>query len=108
MESLNRVELIGKVGNCNITRIADTEVLRMSVATTYGYESTDGSKIYETTWHNVTAWKGEKVTAETIHGIDKGTDVRVVGRLRAIRFTDSEGNDRTTYEIMANEIELVK
>ena len=77
MESLNRIELIGKVGNSNITRIADTEVLRMSVATTYGYESTDGNKIYETTWHNVTAWKGEKVTAETIYGIEKGTDVRV-------------------------------
>ena len=100
MESLNRVELIGKVGKANVTKIGDTEVLRMPVATTYGYESADG--------HNVTAWKGEKVTAETIHGIDKGTDVRVVGRLRAIRFTDSEGNDRTTYEVFANEIEIVK
>lgn len=108
MESLNRIELIGKVGNSNITRIGDTEVLRMSVATTYGYESKDGSKIYETTWHNVTAWKGENVTAETIYGIGKGTDVRVVGRLRAIRFTDSDGNDRTTYEVFANEIEIVK
>lgn len=108
MESLNRIELIGIVGNSNITRIADTELLRMSVATTYGYKGTDGTNIYETTWHNVSAWKGEKISDETIHEIHNGTKVRVVGRLRAIRFTDSEGNDRTTYEVMANEIEIVK
>ena len=108
MESLNRIELIGKVGNVSVTKVGDTEVMRMSVATTYGYESTDGNKIYETTWHNVTAWRGEKVSVDTIYGIKKGDDVRVVGRLRTIRYTDSEGGERTLHEIYANEVEILK
>ena len=108
MECVNRIELIGRVGNVNINKVGDTELVRMSVATEYGYQDKDGNKVFETTWHNVTAWKGEKVAEDTIHRIKKGDAVRVVGRLRAFRFTNADGSEIRGYEVMAKEVEIVE
>ena len=108
IENINRIELVGRIGNVSVTKVGDTEVVRMSVATTYGYTNIDKEKVYETTWHNVTAWKGEKVTEDTMHKLKKGVDVRVVGRLRAYRFVNADGSEVRGYEVVAHEIEIVQ
>ena len=106
MESLNRVELIGFVGNANVNKVGDTQVVRFSVATEYGYNDKGGNPVFETTWHNVVAWEGEKVSKETIAKIKKYEQAKVVGRLRQYRFTNADGSERTGYEIVANEVSV--
>ena len=59
----------------------------------------EGSVI-ETMWHYVVAWNIPE-------GIDKGSKIHVVGRLRARRYTDSEGVDRNMVEVVANKIEVI-
>ena len=73
-----------------------------------------GNVINETTWHRVNAFEGEKVKAETLTEMQKKLNshdfvyVRVVGRLRQNRYTDAYGNDCSTYEIIASEVEIIK
>ena len=106
LESLNKVELIGFVGNANVNKVGDTQVVRFSVATDYGYNDKGGNAVIETTWHNVVAWEGEKISKETIAKIKKHEQVKVVGRLRAYRYTGADGSERTGYEIVASEVGL--
>lgn len=60
MEQLNRLEIRGNVGNVNILRVGDTRVAHFSVATNFAYKGRNGEPVIETTWHNVTAWEGNK------------------------------------------------
>ena len=106
IESLNRVELIGFVGAANVNKVGDTQVVRFSVATDYGYNDKGGNPVIETTWHSVVAWEGENVSKDTIAKIKKYEQVRVVGRLRQYRFTNADGSERTGYEVVANEVSV--
>lgn len=103
MESLNKVELQGRIGRVNVTEIEGIKMARMAVATTYDYEYKNGSKLYETTWHNVVAWEGEN--CKDLDKLAKGDDVRVEGRIRNQRYVDADGNDRISTEIMARKVE---
>ena len=38
----------------------------------------------------------------SLDGIERGSHVRVIGRLRARRYTDSSGESRTLYEVVAS------
>lgn len=103
MESLNKVELQGKIGRINVTDISGTKMARMAVATTYAYQDKGGCQICETTWHNVVAWESEN--CKDLDKLAKGDNVRVEGRIRNQRYVDAEGNDRISTEIMARKVE---
>ena len=60
MEQLNRIEIRGNIGNVNILKVRDTRVAHFSVATNFAYKDRNGEPVIETTWHNVTAWEGNK------------------------------------------------
>lgn len=60
MEQLNRIEIRGNVGNVNILKVGDARVAHFSVATNFAYKGRNGEPNIETTWHNVTAWEGNK------------------------------------------------
>ena len=108
MESLNRIELKGVVGYKRMMKVGDRNLATFSVATTYGYKDIDGGAVMETTWHLVRAWGGNGITEETLEKIHERTPVSVTGRLRAQRYTDNEGNDRTTYEVIASKVEIME
>ena len=105
MEQLNKVELRGIVGNARVQNIGDTSMIRFSVATDHAFKGRDGSLVVETTWHQVVAFKNDKMP--DLSTIVRGTGVEVKGRLRNNRFTDSDGNERTVTEILASQISLV-
>ena len=107
MESLNKVELKGTVGSKKITVVGDKKLANFSVATTYGYKDKDGNAIMETTWHRVNAWSGGEISEETLEKIDKLTPVHVIGRLRAMRYINADGNETMTYEILASKVEII-
>lgn len=52
----------------------------------------------------------DRVDSENIpslDGIERGSHVRVIGRLRALRYTDSSGESRTLYEVVASGVEVL-
>lgn len=93
----------GLIGTARVHKIGDAEMIRFSMATNYGYQGTDGGEIIETTWHNVVAFKSDKM--RDFSGLVKGAEVRVVGRLRNQRYTDANGEERAITEIIASKIE---
>lgn len=106
MEQLNKVELRGVIGSVRIQNIGDTQMARFSVATNYCYKNNSGEAVIETTWHQVTAFKNDKMP--DFSSLTKGTNVEVKGRIRNNRFTDSNGEERTLTEIIASEVKVLK
>lgn len=106
MEQINRIELLGVVGrDAKITTVGDNAVAHFSMATNYAYKDKDGNAIVETTWHNIRAWRGRKMPA--LEDIKGGTWLHVKGRMRNIRYTADDGSQRTSFEVLAGEIEIV-
>ena len=107
MEQLNKIEIRGNVGNVNILKVGDTRVAHFSVATNFAYKDRNGEPVIETTWHNVTAWEGNK-GIPSLDIIEKGFPIYVSGRLRIQRYIGGDGAERTSYDLIANVIEKIE
>ena len=105
MEFLNRIEIQGIIGSIKIIPVGDTRVARFSVCTETSYSGTAGIVI-DCCWFNVSAWESEKITC--LDQLEKGKAVRVSGRVRVQRYTDSEGNEKQCWEVMAREVNLLE
>ena len=105
MEQLNSVTLRGIIGNARIQNIGDTEMARFSVATDHIFKNRSGEVVCETTWHQCTAFKSEKMP--DFSSLVKGAGVEVKGRLRNNRYTDSNGVERTMTEILASQVSVL-
>ncbi len=106
MEQLNRIELRGTVGFVRQQTVNGKMVAHLSVATNYVYKDRSGEPVIETTWHNVTGWEGKG--CPDLAKIEKGCKVYVFGRLRGQRYTDAEGIDRYSYDILAYQLNLIE
>lgn len=102
MEQLNRIELKGNVGNAKISDAGTNRVARFSLATNYLYKTKDGEGAVETTWHNIVAWEGRNI--KNVDKIEKGMPVHVIGRLRSSKYTAADGQERQSYEVIANKL----
>lgn len=75
-------------------------VCRFSVATNRG--NGDDRK---TDYYNITAWRG---LAETIARYQKkGDKIAVVGNLEQRKYEDREGIERTSYDVIATDVEFL-
>ncbi len=106
MEQLNRLEIRGNVGNVSILKVGETRVAHFSVATNFAYKGRNGEPVMETTWHNVTAWEGNK-GIPSLDIIRKGFPIYVVGRLRSQKYSSGDGTERTSTEVIASTVEPV-
>lgn len=104
-ESLNRVELKGRIGTVRLTKLSETSVARLSVATNFAYRDSAGTPIVETCWHSILLWEGKAASRETIESLAKGDAVHVIGRIRMQRYTDADGIERAQSEIIAHSFE---
>ena len=57
MEYINKVEILGVIGQVYITKVADTETAQFSVLTEDVFRSKDGGAAINCTWFSVRAWK---------------------------------------------------
>ena len=105
MEQLNKVELIGVVGSIRVQTIGDMQQARIMLATNYAYKNKEGEPVIETTWHNITAWEGRNMP--DFSEIQKGTNLKVIGRLRYQRYTTPEGHEVAHTDVIASKIEIV-
>jgi len=111
--SLNKVMLIGNVGNDPEVRYLDPNqapgnsprVARFRLATTDRYKDRNGETRENTEWHSITAWRSN---AEFVEGyVKKGSQVYVEGRLRNRQWTDQNGQTRYTTEVEVTNIQLL-
>lgn len=105
MEQLNRIELRGNVGSVRIQKAGSSRVARISLATNYVYKNRDGDPVIETTWHNVNVWEGKN--APDLDVIQRGDKMYVCGRLRAQKFLGNDGLERTVYDVLAKNVQLI-
>ena len=106
-EFLNKVHLRGVVGTSDVKDFQGKKYIRCSVVTEYAYMNQNNEAIVETFWINVVAYEGKNVSGEDILNIKKGTKIEIVGRLRNLKYTDAEGNQRSVIEVIANEIHII-
>lgn len=105
MEYLNKVEIVGVVGNVRVQTYDDSRMARMSVATNRAYKSRDGQAVIDTDWHQVIVWEGRNITG--LDRLERGSKVHVFGRLRYQKYTGHDGIERTAVEILANKVEIL-
>ena len=112
--SLNKVMLIGNVGNDPEIRYLDSnpqspqgnaKVASFRLATTERYRDRNGELRENTEWHNIVAWRNNADVAEKF--VRKGTQLFIEGRLRTRQWTDQTGNKRLTTEIQVDNMQLL-
>lgn len=79
-----------------------TPKLGFSMAVNHYWTDQKGEKQEKTSFFNVVAWRG---LAEDAAGVlEKGVRVIVTGRLEQRTFEDKDGNNRSTVELIADEV----
>ena len=106
-QDVNKVVLIGTLGeepDLTYTR-SDTAVCKMRLATNESYTEPDGNEVEKTEWHDVVA-RGELAEA-SIKSLQKGSRVRVEGRLQTRSWENLEGKTRYTREVSVREMSFL-
>ena len=107
MASVNKVILIGNLGRDPEVRYLPDggAITNISVATTDVWKDKSGDKQERTEWHRV-AFFGRlaEVAGEYLK---KGSPVYIEGRLQTRKWQDKEGKERSTTEIVANEMKML-
>lgn len=100
----NRVMLIGYVGNDLSMHPLPNGGKRIGlrVATHYPIKSEKGEKIYQTVWHDVTAWNGIAEYAEK--SFVKGSKIMVDGSIEYRTYPDKTGHIRYLTQIKAHSL----
>jgi len=102
--SLNKVELIGNLTRDPELRYtpAGNAVCTFGLATNRYWTTESGEKKEETEFHRIVAWN--KLAELCAQLLTKGRKVYVEGRLQTRRWTGQDGQDRTTTEIVINDM----
>ena len=106
MESVNRIEILGNVGNIRIQEAGESRAIHLSVVTNRVARNKNGENYVEATWHYVEAWENQANIAD-FSTITKGCWVRVIGRIKNNKYTGSDKIERYTTDIVANRLEVV-
>jgi single-strand DNA-binding protein len=107
MRGVNKAIIVGHVGKDPETRAmsGDKSVCNFSVATTEEWKDAKGDKQKKTEWHNVVAFGPlANICSEYVR---KGGQVYIEGKITTRKWTDKEGKDRYSTEIVANEMQLL-
>lgn len=108
MASVNKTTLVGNLGaDPEIRYMPDgTPTASVTIATTDTWkDKATGEKKEKTEWHRVVFFKG---LAEVVgEYLKKGSQIYVEGKLRTRKWTDKEGIDRYTTEIVCQEMQML-
>ena len=107
MASLNKVILVGNLGRDPELKSTPSgaKVLEISIATTERFTDKNGDSQEQTDWHRIVMWnqKAEYVARNS----RKGSSLYVEGKLRYRKYTDNSGNERTTTEVLADNVTIM-
>lgn len=108
MASVNKVIILGNVGRDPEVRYTPNgaAICNASIATTRNWKNKDsGERQEETEWHRVVFF--DRLAEVAGEYIKKGSPVYVEGRLKTRKWTDKDGAEKYTTEIMAESLQLL-
>ena len=108
MASVNKVIIVGNLGKDPEVRYmpSGAALCNVSVATTRQWkDKTSGEKQQETEWHRVTFF--DRMAEIAGEYLKKGSAVYVEGRLKTRKYTDKDGVEKYSTDIVAVEMQLL-
>lgn len=106
MASVNKVIILGNVGQDPEIREGNFIVAALSIATSRKWRDKAGETQSETEWHRVSAFGR---LAEIISQyVRKGDPIYIEGRLRTRKYEDKQGVERWVTEIIAEQLQLLR
>lgn len=105
--SVNKVILVGRLGKDPEVKYTPNgaPVAKFSLATDESFKDRTGEKQNRTEWHNIVAWN--KLAEICGEYLTKGKLVYIEGSIRSRQWQDQSGNKRTSYEIIANFMQML-
>ena len=107
MASVNKVILIGNLGRDPETRYTTggDAVTQLNIATTETWKDKNGEKQEKTEWHRVVLFGRQAEVAGEY--LKKGRSVYIEGRLQTRKYTDKEGVEKYTTEVVGDRMQLL-
>ena len=104
---VNKAILLGNLGKDPELRYTPSQVpvCNFSLATSERRKDSNGQWSDHTEWHNVIAFG--KTAENCSNFLKKGRQVYIEGKIQTRKWTDKEGKDRYTTEILANTVQFV-
>lgn len=99
--------LVGRLGADPEVRTLEsgTKVSSIRLATSERYKDRNGNQQEATEWHNVVLWRGLADITEKY--LKKGDQVYIEGKIKTRKWTDKDGNDRYSTDIVADEMTML-
>jgi single-strand DNA-binding protein len=107
MASVNKVILIGNLGRDPETRYTTggDAVTNLRIATTEQWKDKSGEKQEKTEWHTVVLFGRQAEVAGEY--LKKGRSVYIEGRLQTRKYTDKEGVEKYSTEVVGDRMQLL-
>lgn len=107
MASVNKVIIVGNLGKDPEMRYMPSgdALCNFSVATTDSWKDKSGEKQEKTEWHRISMFG--RLAEIAGQYLKKGSQVYIEGRLQTRKWTNKEGQDQYTTEIVANEMKML-
>ena len=104
---LNKIMLIGNLGKDPELQVTaeGTPFTRFSLAVNRRFKASSGEQKEETEWFNIVAWRQLAEICERY--LHKGSKVYIEGRLTQRKYTDKNGIERTSVEVIANDMQML-
>ena len=106
MSSLNKIQLIGRLGKDPEVRHIDSgmTVSNFSIATSESYTNKTGEKVEQTEWHNIVAWG--KLAEIIEKWVTKGMLIYIEGKLKTRKW-EKDGQTHYATEIFADSMQML-
>jgi len=107
MASVNKVILLGDLGRDPETRYTTggDAVTNLNIATSEQWKDKSGEKQERTEWHRVVLFGRQAEIAGEY--LKKGRSVYIEGRLQTRKYTDKDGVEKYSTEIVADRMQLI-
>lgn len=108
MSSINKVILVGHLGREPECRFMPngTAVTNFSIATSESWkDKASGEKQEKTEWHRISTFG--KLAEICDEYLKKGSQVYIEGKLQTRKWTDKDGAEKYTTEIIADEMKML-
>jgi len=101
---LNKIMLIGNLGRDPEMRFTPSgkPVTDFTLAVNRRRRSPEGDNVDETEWFRIVCW--DRLAEIADQYLSKGTQVYVEGRFQSRRYTGNDGTERTSNEVIVNEL----
>jgi single-strand DNA-binding protein len=107
MASVNKVILVGNLGRDPEVRYMPSgdALASFSIATTDTWRDKSGQRQERTEWHRISMFGKQAEVAGQY--LKKGSSVYIEGRLQTRKWTDKEGQERQTTEVVADRMQML-